>query len=102
MPNRVFTEAQKEVNRKRTKLWRVAAKEKGREYLKRFSTMLARAGLVISVVHSSATANDHTLSNTPPLQLDAHCPQNSWRTDHQQLQALEIAEANMACQHQLE
>ena len=32
MPKRVFTEAQKEANRKRTKLWRVAAKEKGPEY----------------------------------------------------------------------
>ena len=32
MPKRVFTEAQKEANRKRTKPWRVAAKEKGPEY----------------------------------------------------------------------
>ena len=32
MPKRVYTEAQKEANRKRTKLWRVAAKEKGPEY----------------------------------------------------------------------
>ena len=32
MPKRVFTEAQKEANRKRTKQWRVAAKEKGPEY----------------------------------------------------------------------
>ena len=32
MPKRVFTEAQKEANRKGTKLWRVAAKEKGPEY----------------------------------------------------------------------
>ena len=35
MPKRVFTEAQKEVNRKRTKVWRVAAKEKGPEYLEK-------------------------------------------------------------------
>ena len=32
MPKRVFNEAQKEANRKRTKLWRVAAKENGPEY----------------------------------------------------------------------
>ena len=32
MPKRVFTEAQKEANRKRTKPWHVAAKEKGPEY----------------------------------------------------------------------
>ena len=32
MPKRVFTEAQKEANRNITKLWRVAAKEKGPEY----------------------------------------------------------------------
>ena len=32
MPKRVFTEAQKEANRQRTKLWRVAVKEKGPEY----------------------------------------------------------------------
>ena len=35
MPKRLFTEAQKEVNRKRTKVWRVAAKEKGPEYLEK-------------------------------------------------------------------
>ena len=38
----------------------------------------------------------------PPLQLDVYCPQKIWRTDHQQLQALKIAEAKRACQHQLE
>ena len=48
------------------------------------------------------TADDHILSNTPPLLLDVHWPHTIWRTDHQQLQALEIAEAKRACQHQLE
>ena len=76
MPKRVYTEAQKEANRKRTKLWRVAAKEKGPEYLEKFSNMLARAGLVLSVVHASATKmqlQTTTPSATPPpLQLDVH------------------------------
>ena len=68
--------------------------------------MLARAGLVLSVVHSSATKiklqTTTASAAPPPLQLDEHWPQKIWRTDHQQLQALEIAEAKRACQHQVE
>ena len=68
--------------------------------------MLARAGLVLSVVHSSATKmklQTTTPSATPPpLLLDVHWPQKIRRTDDQQLQPLEIAEAKRACQHQVE
>ena len=71
-----------------------------------FSTMIAMADLVLSVVHSSTTKmklQTITPSETPPrLQLDVHWPQKSWMTHHQQLHALEIAEAKRACQHQLE
>ena len=71
-----------------------------------FSTKLARAGLVLSAVHSSAMKmklQTTTSSATPPPRLlDVHWPHKIWRTDHQQLQALENAEAKIACQHQLE
>ena len=66
-----------------------------------FTTMLARAGLVL-YCNEDDTADDHNLSNTPPLLLDVHWPQKIWRTDDQQLQALEIAEAKRACTHQVE
>ena len=68
--------------------------------------MLARAGLVLSVVHSSAMKvklqTTTSSATTPTLLLDVHWPHKIWRTDHQQLKALEIAEAKRACQHQLE
>ena len=53
------------------------------------------------ICNEDETADDHIISNTPPLLLDVHWPHNIWRRDHQQLQALEIAEAKRACQHQL-
>ena len=71
-----------------------------------FTAMLARAGLVLSVVHSSTTKmklQTTTPSATPPpLLLDVHWPQKICRTVDQQLQALEIAEAKRACQHRVE
>ena len=54
------------------------------------------------ICNEDETADDHTLSNTPPLLLDVHWPQKIWRTDDQQLQPLEIAEAKRAFQHQVE
>ena len=68
--------------------------------------MLARAGIVLYVVHSSAMKmklqTTTSPATTPPLLLDVHWPHKIWRTDHQQLQALEITEAKRACQHQVE
>ena len=46
------------------------------------------------------TADDHTLSNTPSTSVE--CTLAPEDLDHQQLQALEIAEAKRACQLQLE
>ena len=71
-----------------------------------FAECCCGPGGVLSVVHSSATKmklQTTTPSATPhPLLLDVHWPQKIWRTDDQQLQALDIAESKRACQHQVE